>query len=320
MLRAISLSLLREKIKKKINTKLCNNAVKEAYLPASTTVEASLVVPIFVYAAVAVMYMIQVVAVRARVNEALYDTLRKSARYAYVYDSLKGLSGDDSGNAKNKITADENNPAQLSGMLSSGLSIAAFQQLFISELGEDFAKNNNIVGGNPGWNFAQSKVLNNNSLLDIKLTYYIKNPFDVFGVAIIKVSEVKRTNAWLGEDSDSFTYNTSQVVDKDIYVYITSGGSVYHTKKTCTYLTRNLKTSNVSETGSLRNNSGGKYYPCTICKADTATGEVYYTDYGDRYHKTAICTKLSRDILTVKKSSVPERRECEKCKAEAGGS
>ena len=73
-----------------------NNVVylnKEAYikmaafnaLRASSTVEAALVIPLFIYAVMAVMYFIQVMAVRSHVNDELYITLKKSAGYAYIY-------------------------------------------------------------------------------------------------------------------------------------------------------------------------------------------------------------------------------------------
>ena len=37
-----------------------------------------------------------------------------------------------------------------------------------------------------------SKILNNNSVIDIKLTYSIKNPFDIFGLSTIRVTDRKR--------------------------------------------------------------------------------------------------------------------------------
>ena len=79
-----------------------NNEVyhnKEAYfesgsiqgLRASATVETAVVIPLFIYAVMALMYFIQVMAVRAHVNQALYITLKKSAGYAYIY--MKTLTG-----------------------------------------------------------------------------------------------------------------------------------------------------------------------------------------------------------------------------------
>ena len=87
------------------------------------------------------------------------------------------------------------------------------RRLLIDEIGTDYAADHNIMGGNAGIMFMSSKILNNNSVIDIKLTYSIKNPFDIFGLSTIRVTDRKRINAWLGEDKDNFAGNVS---DKDM--------------------------------------------------------------------------------------------------------
>lgn len=47
-------------------------------LKASSTLEAALVLPIFIYAVMAVMYFIQIMAVRSHINDALYMTLKNA--------------------------------------------------------------------------------------------------------------------------------------------------------------------------------------------------------------------------------------------------
>lgn len=48
------------------------------------------------------------------------------------------------------------------------------RRIFIKELGEDYAKQNNIVNGSAGIIFISSRVLQGNSVIDIKVSYYIK--------------------------------------------------------------------------------------------------------------------------------------------------
>ena len=63
-------------------------------LKASSTLEAALVLPIFIYAVMAVMYFIQIMAVRSHINDALYMTLKKCAGYAYIYENYAEYAGE----------------------------------------------------------------------------------------------------------------------------------------------------------------------------------------------------------------------------------
>ena len=294
-----------------------NNVVylnKEAYikpaafnaLRASSTVEAALVIPLFIYAVMAVMYFIQVMAVRSHVNDALYITLKKSAGYAYIYKNFSEYAGQ---------KAIEDGIADDSTIDSAGGGI--------KKVGKDYAKNNNIENGDAGFIFISSRVLQGNSVIDIKVSYYIKNPFDIFGNTRIKIADRKRINAWLGEDMDG--YKKADGMSEE-YVYITAGGEVYHTDSKCTHLLRYIKKCDKGDIEEIRNNSGSKYYECKMCKkntddqetddketGDTKTNSVYYTEYGTRFHSNSMCTELRRNIQKVKKSDIKDRELCEKC-------
>lgn len=314
-------------------------AAVSAKLPASATIEAALVIPIFIYAVMSVMYFIQVMAIRAHVNDALYTTLKKCAGYAYIYENYNEHAGEMAldGGIADKNTVDVNG-----GGIKKGMVVETIRRIFIKELGSDYASRNNIVNGDAGFIFISTKVLQGNSVIDIKVSYYIKNPYDVFGASKIKIADRKRINAWLGEDKDGFVSTQNEQSE---YVYITAGGEVYHTDSQCTHLLRYIKECLGSDIEKLRNSSGAKYYQCQVCRgyigADgnfnktdntdnirdsyntgNSAGEsdetkitVYYTEYGTRYHSNSMCTELRRNIQKVKKSSVADRRLCDKCNA-----
>lgn len=107
---------------------------------------------------------------------------------------------------------------------------------------------------------------------------------------------------------DGFELNNN---DESEYVYITQYGEVYHIEKMCSYLVRNIKAASLAEITDLRNASGGKYYPCSLCKG--ASKIVYYTDYGDKYHASDSCYALQRTILKVKKEKIKGMECCKKC-------
>ena len=225
-------------------------------LNASASVEGAIVIPLFIYAVMSIMFIMQVIAVRIHINNAFYVTLRKCAGYVYVYEN--------------------------SGNVPKGMVAETIRRLLIDEIGTDYAADHNIMGGNAGIMFMSSKILNDNSVIDIKLTYSIKNPF------------------------------AGNVSDKE-YVYITAGGEVYHTNKECTYLLRYILEADRSCMDVLRNASGAKYYSCEHCGQTKDTTSIYYTLYGTRYHSSRNCTELKRNIQKVSKDSVSDRRLCEKC-------
>lgn len=214
-----------------------------------------------------------------RVNDALFNTTRRYVEDSYMCDDIQNFS------------------------------TATIAALFISDVGYDFAVDNHIVGGNIGWNFSQSKVSKDDSKIDIVLNYTIKNPIDIFGIACVNFTERKVTDLWAGEKMDDFEPEDS--AQKKEIVYITANGEVYHKSRTCTYLTRIVKSCSLKEISGLRNASGGKYYPCSKCKKLSST--LYYTQYGSRVHSDRNCSDLCRVIIEVEKSKVKDRRECSKC-------
>lgn len=296
------------------NCKESNNAAtptanKEAYVSASATLEGAIVIPLFIYAVVAVIYILQIMAVKTRVYEASYKSIKKMAAYAYTYEELKSnFANIDL--IKNITGLSEDETSGLKSTMENGATIELFKLLLINELGADYAKNNNIAGGNLGFILTGSEVLKEGSLINIKIKYVIKNPFDIFGIGKVAVEQNLKTDAWLGENKDTFT---SKGKSNEQEVYITSKGSVYHTKLTCTHLLRNIQTINASQIKDIRNSSGGIYYECEYCNDYDGSSVVYYTQYGSRYHKTSGCVQLQRTIIRVSLSEVKDRKLCEKC-------
>lgn len=256
-----------------------NHKLNKKYIPASATVEAAIVIPLVIYAVATVMFLLQVIAIKIHVNDALYNALRKFNTYSYVNEATTG-----------------------------NISKSTFFMIFVDEVGAGYAEKHYITGGSAGWNFYDSRIAEDDSTVSVSLVYTIKNPFNVFGGRGITVREERITDIWLGEDKDGFS---SQSDEESEYVYITQYGEVYHTDLTCTYLRRDIKTESLSGISELRNSSGAKYYKCTQCNGESLV--VYYTDYGDKYHMSADCYTLQRTILRVKKDKVMDMGCCTKC-------
>ena len=135
---------------------------------ASATVEAALVMPLFIYAVTAVMYIMQMLSVQLHIQESLYNECRLLARYAYLSDCLQ--NGDDSDGA---ISSNQNvaDAFPEKSILERGIDIAAVYALFIRETGADYAEKMYISGGNAGYIMTGSKIRDGNNDIELEVRY-----------------------------------------------------------------------------------------------------------------------------------------------------
>ena len=257
------------------------------YCSASATVEAALVFPVFIFAIMALMYLMQIVKIKNDIGAAAYNTVRKLSEYSYAYEK----------------TSDKNKAVS---------AVAAYATL-IDELGSDYAKKACIYNGNMGISIAGSKFLEKDNIIHLKVTYMVYNPWDIFGFSRVKVSQSFYSQAWLGDEVDFSSYYENR---EDEMVFITTSGEVYHLNEECAYISLSVHRAKKEEVINLRNKHGGKYYPCESCMKNATYEFVYITDYGERYHSKEGCDKLKRTVVKVPKSAVAERRLCEKCGTE----
>lgn len=102
-------------------------------------------------------------------------------------------------------------------------------------------------------------------------------------------------------------------------VYVAVNGQVYHLDRECTYLRTRVRTVMVGQAAALRNQSGGKYYPCESCcqgKEPAAGTQVYITSFGDRYHTGKNCPRIKRTVRQLPLSEVGGLPACSKCGGE----
>lgn len=287
-----------------------------AYLSASATVEASIVIPIFIYAVMSVMYIIQMISVQVHIQESLYNVARSAAKYAYLYDCVKkGQS------SKEDIKDAEGGEA--AAWIENGFTIAALQAMLIKEAGTDYAGSVHILGGNAGYVMAGSRIMESGNDIVIRVSYAVRNPFDIFGIAPKKFVQQVSVTAWLGNASctgvDADKGSDAGKKENEEYVYITQNGSVYHTDAVCTYLNISVEKIGIHEIDNRRNAGGGRYYECEYCLSHyQGMGECYISQYGDRYHLSANCPKIERSVMKVPLSSVGNMKQCSKCRAKTG--
>lgn len=251
----------------------------------SLTLEAAFVIPLFVLAIVALMFFIQAIQIQVRVQKALCNQTVKTAGYAYYI-----------------------NETGIPDIPENFLEAEFVKACVVNELGEDFFENAYIVKGKKGFTLNISNIADK-GIIDVALQYYMKVPFDIFGIGKIPFVARARCRTWTGDGSSKETWNTQMV-------YVTAKGTVYHIQRECTYIKSDISSCEYTEIGNKRNSSGAIYYLCNQCSDTkiTDSSKAYYTKYGTRYHLQYYCHNLQNNVFAVDINEAEKKyKSCSKC-------
>ncbi len=268
---------------------------KSKRIKASMTVEASLILPIFIMLFMNLLSMIEVYRIHSNVAATLWEEGRKTAKYLYLKETA----------AEVFEGADEIDVSKLEALLTS----ISGQRQIIENL-ETYPVWERIVTGGKG-GFAVVGKSEENGILSIDCSYRIHPLFVSFTPVSKKIENHYYGHAWIGYVLGE---KAEEGADEEIFVYITETGTVYHKNRGCSYLNPSIQNIGAGELESIRNKSGGIYYPCPLCDDIVVSGGTFYiTDYGTDYHTSAACSGLKRTIYTVRLSEVKGRGACSKC-------
>lgn len=242
-------------------------------LNGSMTIEAALTIPIFLFAVLCLIYLLEIQTIELRIKAAAQEAAKQAAEDIIIVPILNTYS---------------------------------LQQDIIENIGSERLERSIIEGGSGGIQCWTSYYNSVNEEVIVKVNYKIKLPVPGFLNLDIKKNVELKVKAWTGqvehEDSD----------DEEI-VYVTDTGSVYHTNYQCAYLQLSITFLPSSSLIDVRNESGGIYQPCEKCVHGQAMAGVYITKYGTKYHNSLSCSGVKRSIRAVKKSDVIGMGGCVKC-------
>lgn len=293
------------------------NRTKRTWLPrsiaGSMTVEAALVLPLFLFFIFNILFIFDMVRLQSRMMSALHETGKQAAEYSYFfrYATADLMS----------LQAGENLYDGEMGTDLGDLGGAAFS-FFLSEtyvrksvetfLGTDYLDHTCLDGGAGAISYLRSDILASGDVIDITADYRVRPFLPVFGLQSFSMQSRFYAHAWVGYDVGG-ELPDAEGKEKEKMVYITETGTVYHTDRECTYLRPSVHASTVLQLQGERNSSGGRYYPCEICHPPSA-GNIFITDTGNRYHSSASCPGLKRTVHEVPLSSVEGKMpSCSKC-------
>jgi len=250
---------------------------------ASLTVETALVLPIFMFMMLSIISYCRIIEYSDTVAESLHQSSRLMAQYAYA--SKEGGAA---------------------GALGSGLGGVAISVAYASN---QVNSNLSSKGFNDGSISYLRSVAMKNDVIDLIATEEIPILYDFLGVKQIRVMDRARVRAFTGYDNTGLEdMNTEETI-----VYVTASGSVYHRSRNCSHLNVTPTAVNAGQLSGARSSQGAKYYQCEYCAKKKECSVYYITEYGNRYHTTATCQALKRDVTAVPLSRVGGKSACKSC-------
>lgn len=270
----------------------------------SMTVEAALVMPFFACFLVFILYFFRILQVQAGVAQSLQYTGRRMAAECWLQES-----GIDANTNVQETEIDGSIDVQESGGEGSGLEtvggLLKAKIYFQKQLEKQSCPIKYISHGISGIHFLQSDLSGN--YVELKATYQMKFPVRLLGNIQYQVAQGVKCRKWTGyrpgEDDEG----------DDIWLYYTEYGIVYHASRSCSHLDLSIQGVSYAQVNQMRNQSGGKYYPCEKCGSETIGNMVYITNYGNCYHTGLTCSGLKRKIYMIRKSKATDKRMCKKC-------
>lgn len=288
---------IRERVSKFILMRLVNEMKKNAML----TVEAALVLPIFVYGVMAFLYLFEVMYLQEEIQEGLTKTAQFSSQYFRVLQEV-------------------NTDKRDSSLKKGGEKVIAtyFLHQKLAEYVDVNKINGSMVkGGYNGISMLCSSVSQESNIIDIVAVYHIKLPLPIIKLKKLTMIQRVRTRGFVGLDMTKDNLNNTDVSsEKEKMVFVTENGVVYHLNSNCPYLDLSIQKRMLSEVKGLRNMSGCKYGECEYCTGhDQQMKEktIYITKYGGVFHYSLSCPGLKRTIYRIPLSKVGDKKICNKC-------
>ena len=234
----------------------------------SITVEAALVFPLFLLTVTAFVYLLAMVQLKTEMGRSLTDSGKQLAAAAEY--------------------------AETAGSTGSSVAVMLYGQQKMKNYLDGRAATVVLKGGAGGISTLGSSWKAEESLITLEASAEAVFPPGLTWFHPVRIVEKRVVRGWTG-----FRGRVSGGEnEKNEVVYVTDYGTVYHRDLSCRYLKLTIRQSELSKVEGLRNESGGKYYPCEKCWKE-GTERVFLTEDGTRYHQSLNCSALIRGIHTV---------------------
>lgn len=271
-----------KKVGKYIKELLCE---KQKDFKGSVTVEASLVLPVFLFTICLFYSFFLILSAQLVIGESLVQT----GRFVSQYGAIKEIS---------------NNTLKLE---------------FYKNLNTNHLQSSCIQGGRLGVRLLCKRFGEKEENIELSANYVIKFPINIFHIKNIPSRQQIRARLFIGKEmlhtgKDWDNGEGKESIKNEETVYITENGTVYHKNKNCSHIQLTIKMIPVTGLEYARNISGAKYKRCEKCRAkQEGNSTTYITLEGNHYHTSLTCSGLKRTLLEVKLSTVKDWNSCLRC-------
>lgn len=249
----------------------------------SMTIEAAMVISLFLLSMVSVLYIF----IYYQTQVYMQSVLEKTTEDITIASSM--------------ITNDEDK-------LENIFSDEYVKRMFWENTDEKIIENSCIYNGSNGIAFEGLDFVSDDGIIDVGIKYSFSFPLGILDKGLYTVVQHSRRLLFVGVDYSKDDINQ--------LVYVTVNGTVYHIDRYCTYLKPDINAVEISMIEQKRNNSGGRYYPCSKCVKDGIPLEVVYiSKWGTSYHTSENCGSLARIVRTLSINDAVNEgyRACSKC-------
>lgn len=240
------------------------------------TVEACLVVPLFLFFMLAVSGIFMLLMAEAHIHQSLAEAAGYTAQYCYLEEKIS-----------------KNSTGKVGNLADTALLV----KQFLTYLGDDFYVEKMLVNGKTGVVLTVKTDRKNAKVFIAKASYAVRLKIPLLGEYHTVISNEIKQKAFVGYSREE---------KSDCYVYITPEQSVYHTRRNCTHLALSIQ----SRDSSQKEN----YKPCGFCgKRSNDKGIIYVARTGDVYHFRRECSGLKRTVKRVRLQEVGGLGPCSRC-------
>ena len=298
------------KVKKPQNKKICflqacpkkyhcfNFSIKNLFVRktsffASLTIEAALVVPIFLFAILNLYSMMEIFETQMCMQAALHQTAKEMAVEGYAYNLI----------GESAVT--KSLPVQVA--FSESYVRGKVNKLITKEkLDGSIIKN-----GSKGISYSFSKIMKKDRI-ELVAVYGITPRFTMVPFSDVYTFTQAKVRAFTGYDPTMEEKGSGE--EEEIYVYVTETGTAYHMDRGCSHLKLSINLISKEDLSLARNEGGGKYKACKYCKSGKSENNLFLiTNQGDKYHTSVSCTGLKRTIKTIPLSKAGGYHPCSRC-------
>ena len=248
---------------------------KRAHRKGSLTIEAALVLPIFLFAMICMISLSALLLFQLRLKEAMHEEMKLC--------TLKSITGD--------VPDAE-----------------AMGEDILEMVGDKILKLAPIEGDIDFYS-----DLANDEILSIKAAYRAKLYYDLSGLFKYEFVQQSLQHDFRGYVRGLAGAVSS--TDEEEYVYVTQNSEVYHTDRECSHIRLKISEISADDLKAARSSDGSKYKSCEHCHSKITDGTLYITPDGDKYHNSLGCSGLKRSVAAIPLKEAEEEglRCCSRC-------